>query len=325
MFGINNLQPNRPVRRSKTGGLSRQLRPPDRAYNRFWFAGVATFLVLAAQAQPAPLIPTFLPALRALPAATNAKSSAAFAEYVRATDARNNSELQGSTNLLWIDNLSEGERKRAYAALSRGEVQLEQCSMQTSGREFQCPECMIHHWEGLIFIPEAQIQDVLRVLEDYDRHADYYSPDVVRSHIESRDGERFKVFLRFRRQKVITLVLNTEHDVAYFRDSATRAHSRSSATHIAEVNNPGKRNEREKRREDDNGFLWGLETWWRMEEKDHGVYVQSEVVSLTRNIPTGLGWMIGPFVTAVPKESLTFTLEATRRAVLAQLRAKNAN
>jgi hypothetical protein len=255
----------------------------------------------------------------------NSKSSAAFAEYVHATDARNNSELQGSTNLLWIDNLSEGERQRAYAALSRGEVQLEQRSMQTSGREFQCPECMIHHWEGLIFIPEAQIQDVLRVLEDYDRHADYYSPDVVRSHIESRDGERFKVFLRFRRQKVITVVLNTEHDVAYFRDSATRAHSRSSATHIAEVNNPGKRNEREKRREDDNGFLWGLETWWRMEEKDHGVYVQSEVVSLTRNIPTGLGWMIGPFVTAVPKESLTFTLEATRRAVLAQLRAKNAN
>ena len=124
---------------------------------------------------------------------------------------------------------------------------------------------------------------------------------------------------------MIAVVLNTEHEVTYTHDSATRAHSRSSATHIAEVENPGKPNEREKPRGDDNGFLWGMETWWRMEEKDGGVYVQSEVVSLTRDIPAGLGWMIGPFVMGVPKESLTFTLEATRKEVLKQLRHKNSN
>jgi hypothetical protein len=44
--------------------------------------------------------------------------------------------------------------------------------------------------------------------------------------------------------------------------------------------------------------------------------VQSEGVSLTRDIPVGLGWMIGPFITSIPKETLTFTLEATRKAVL---------
>jgi len=52
-----------------------------------------------------------------------------------------------------------------------------------------------------------------------------------------------------------------------------------------------------------------------MEERDGGVYLQSEVASLTRDIPTGLGWMIRPFVTDIPKESLTFTLQATRKAV----------
>jgi hypothetical protein len=46
--------------------------------------------------------------------------------------------------------------------------------------------------------------------------------------------------------------------------------------------------------------------------------VQSEVVSLTRDIPAGFGWLIGPFVTSIPRESLTFTLEATRKAVEAQ-------
>jgi hypothetical protein len=177
---------------------------------------------------------------------------------------------------------------------------------------------MIHHWVGLIFIPGAKLDEVLRILEDYDRHSAYYAPDVERSKLESRDGDHFRVFLRFRRHKVITVVLNTEHDVQYYRDSSERAHSRSSAVRIAEVENPGKSEEREKMPGDDGGFLWRMETWWRMEERDGGVYVQSEVASLTRNIPTGLGWLIGPFVTSIPRESLTFTLEATRKAVVAQ-------
>jgi hypothetical protein len=143
----------------------------------------------------------------------------------------------------------------------------------------------------------------------------YYAPDVERSKIESRAGDHFRIFLRFRRHKVITVVLNTEHDVDYFHDAPGRAHSRSSAVRIAEVENAGKSDEREKTPGDDGGYLWRMETWWRMEERDGGVYVQSEVASLTRDIPTGFGWMIGPFVTGIPKETLTFTLEATRKAV----------
>jgi len=50
------------------------------------------------------------------------------------------------------------------------------------------------------------------------------------------------------------------------------------------------------------------------------VYVQSEAASLTRDIPTGLGWLVSPFVTGIPKETLVFTLEATRRAVESTLR-----
>ena len=46
-----------------------------------------------------------------------------------------------------------------------------------------------------------------------------------------------------------------------------------------------------------------------------GTFVQFETVSLSRDIPFGLGWVIGPFVTSVPKESLLFTLETLRRRV----------
>ncbi len=251
------------------------------------------------------------------PAAANLKPNtvAAFNGYVQLTDARNNDELRRETNLLWIDSLPENERAQAYSALKRGEVKMRKLETLENGEKIRCPGGMIHHWTGVVSIPGAKLQDVLRVLQDYDDHAQYYAPDVERSKIESHDGDHFVVFLRFRRHKIITVVLNTQHDVGYFRDSETREHSRSSATRIAEVENAGKPNEREKAPGEDGGFLWRMETWWRMEERDGGVYVQSEVVSLTRDIPTGLGWLIGPFVTSIPKETLTFTLDATRSAV----------
>jgi len=303
-----------PERTSAVGVFSGQLASPARTPSAAVATTLALLLVLGFL--PVPLPPSFAAAVD--PPNLTPKMSGAFNEYVRAVDARNRLELERGSDLLWIDALPEAARKRAYAELERGEIQLEQRPRRESGEETTCPGCMIHHWVGLVFIPGTKLDDVLRVLEDYDHHAEYYAPDVARSRIESRDGDHFRVFLRFRRKKVITVVLNTEHAVTYFRDSASRAHSRSRATHIAEVDHAGKANEQEKTPGEDNGFLWGMETWWRMEERDNGVYVQSEAVSLTRNIPTGLGWMIGPLVIGIPKETLTFTLEATRKAVLAQ-------
>jgi hypothetical protein len=240
---------------------------------------------------------------------------AAFDRYVRLTEERNEAELKRGSALLWIDSLANAQRSESYAALKRGEVQIQQLSTLENGKPMVCPGGMIHHWVGLVFIPGAKLEDVLAVLEDYDHQSTYYSPDVERSRIESRDGDHFRVFLRFRRHKVITVVLNTEHNVRYFHDAPGRAHSRSSAVRIAEVENPGKSDEREKQPGDDGGFLWRMETWWRMEERDGGVYVQSEAASLTRDIPTGLGWLVGPFVMSIPKETLVFTLDATRKAV----------
>jgi hypothetical protein len=242
----------------------------------------------------------------------------AFERYMGLTEARNEAELKRGTALLWVDGLPETQRAEAYAGLKRGEVRMQKLEILENDKPIACPGGMIHHWTGVVFVPGAKLEDVLGVLEDYDRHSVYYAPDVERSKTESREGDHFRVFLRFRRHKVITVVLNTEHEVRYLHDEPGRAHSRSSAVRIAEVENAGKTNEREKTPGDDGGFMWRMETWWRMEEHDGGVYVQSEVASLTRDIPTGLGWMIKPFVTGIPKETLTFTLEATRRAVEAR-------
>jgi len=205
---------------------------------------------------------------------------------------------------------------RCYERLKRGSVELRHVGNEDGEGATKVPGGMIHDWEGMVFIPGVKLDQVLGVLQDYNKHSVYYAPDVESARIESREGDHFRVYMRFRRRKIVTVVLNTEQDVMYFRDSATREHSRSSALRIREVANPDTKEEKEKSPDEDNGYMWEMETWWRMEERDGGVYVQNEAVTLTRDIPAGLGWLIGPFVTSIPKETLEFTMNATRAATL---------
>jgi len=239
----------------------------------------------------------------------------AFEIYVAATEARFGKSLR-RPEFFWIDELPAEKRAEAYERLKSGKVEMRRVNGEQGAETSAIPGGMIHDWQGMVFIPGAKLDEVLEFLKDYNSRATDYAPDVERCKIEEHDGDHFRVFMRFRRKKIITVVLNTEQEIWYYRDSPTRAHSRSTATRIAEVENAGTPKEKEKPPGEDSGFMWRLETWWRMEERDGGVYVENEVVSLTRDIPAGLGWMIEPFVTAIPKESLEFTMEMTRRGVL---------
>jgi hypothetical protein len=111
------------------------------------------------------------------------------------------------------------------------------------------------------------------------------------------------------------VVLDTEYDVHYVHLNATRAYSRSYSTRVSEVESAEQPGEHHKPAGNDSGFLWRLNSYWRFQEQDGGVYVQLEAISLTRDIPDGLGWLIRPFVTSIPRESLVFTLVRTRKAL----------
>jgi hypothetical protein len=95
----------------------------------------------------------------------------------------------------------------------------------------------------------------------------------------------------------------------------THWYSRSYSTRIQEVENAGKSDESLKPAGKDHGFLWRLYSYWRFVERDGGVYMECQAVSLTRDIPTGLGWMIEPIIRQLPKESLVNTLRKTRDAL----------
>jgi hypothetical protein len=235
----------------------------------------------------------------------------AFDRYVRATESR----LEG-VPFLWVDGLPASRRSEALALMRGGMLFIDAPRTLEGGREIDVPGGLIHHWVGTAFVPGATLAQTLTILQDYDRHERIYAPVVARSKLLSRNGDRFHFFLRFKMKKVITVVVNSEHD-AHFRTVAPdRAEGWIHSTRIAEVENADQPGEAEMPVGQDGGYLWRLNTYWRLLTRDGGLYIQCESVSLTRGIPVGFGWLVRPFVTSIPRESLTFTLETTRKQLV---------
>jgi hypothetical protein len=252
----------------------------------------------------------------AISAELKPETVAAFERYVEITAARIEAELTGPGPFLLLDRRSDFDRHAILKTIQGGAVFIQPLETRApNGAEISIPDGMVHHWYGAVFIPGPTLDQVLELVQDYDRHHRIY-PEVVDSRLIERDGDRFKIYLRLVKNKVITVTLDTEHDVSYRRVDARRAHSRSNSTRIAEVENADQPGEREKPIGQDGGFLWRLVSFWRFEERGGGVYEESESISLTRGIPFALGWLIRPFVTGIPKESLESALGATREEIL---------
>jgi hypothetical protein len=238
---------------------------------------------------------------------------AAFDSYVQLRESQISRELTAGP-FLYVDGPSIHQGETNYSRLQRGEVIAERMP-PGSEQPTQVPHGLIHHWVGTVFVPRVTLARMLMFLQDYDNQYKFYAPEVQRSKLLERNGENFKVFLRLKKTKIITVILDTDYDVKYVPMGADRAVSFSYSTRIAEVENAGKSNESEKPVGEDSGFMWRLNSYWRFLQRDGGVYVQLEAISLTRNIPTGIGWLVEPFVTSIPRESLSFTLMRTRNAL----------
>ena len=239
-----------------------------------------------------------------------------FDQYVRFTERRMQGELAPGGAFLWVDSLPEPRRGEAYARLQRGEVISERLQTADPPGHSSMPGALIHHWVGMVFIPGVSLSRVLAVVQDYDRHAEYYKPEVAQSKMVEHTGDNFKVHYRLRKKKIITIILDTDYEVHRHSLDSARAYSNSYSTRIAQVENAGEPDEYELPPGRDGGYLWRLNSYWRYFDSGRGVYVQCEAVSLTRDIPAGLNWLVESFVETVPKESLEFTLQSTRAAVL---------
>jgi hypothetical protein len=229
----------------------------------------------------------------------------AFDSYIQSAESRIDRQAHGAGSFLWVDQ-SPGRALRVRA----GEVLSEPW---TGKPEQSVPDGLIHDWIGAVFIPGTTLDRTLAFVQDYNNHKNVYKPEVLDSKLLSRQDGEFHVYLRLLKKKIITVSLDTYYDVHYTYLDAAHCYSRSHSTRITEVAGG-----RELPVGRDHGFLWRLYSYWRFEERDGGVYMECEAISLTRSVPLGLGWIIEPIIRDLPRESLTNTLRESALGVRAR-------
>ena len=244
------------------------------------------------------------------PVKLNPSTVEAFEAYSHAAETGIEGFRKGSESFLWCDISPQRAQQ-----VRQGKVAAE----RWSGKEpVKIQEGLIHDWIGAVFISAATVKDTLALLQDYNNHKNIYKPDVIDSKLVGQHDNDFHIYLRIVKKKIITVVLDTEHDVRYSPLDSMRWFCRSLTTRISEVENAGKTSEKVLPADSGHGFLWRLNSYWRLQERDGGVYVECRALSLSRDIPKGLAWIVEPIAGQLPKQSLINTLTATRRALLAR-------
>lgn len=234
-----------------------------------------------------------------------------FDNYIRTLEAGLAEQHQNPAAFLAPVNLPDAD-----ARLQRGEFLIENL---TPDPPLQLPGALLFHWRGTAFVRGASEADFERLLRDFNSYPKYFAPQVLQAAILSQDGDHMQARMRVRQKHVITVVLDTTYDVTFGRLDPQHGYSLSRSTRISEIEGAGTPNERAISASQAHGFLWRLNTYWTRAERDGGLYLQVESVSLTRSIPAGFGWIVRPFVESIPRESLEFTLHSAVNAMHKQL------
>jgi hypothetical protein len=151
-----------------------------------------------------------------------------------------------------------------------------------SSSPVQIPDGLVHHWFAIAFIPGVTARQVLQLSQGYDRYGESYKPDVQYAKILNREGDHLRVYYRFYRNTIVSIVYNAEFEIDYSIPNSSKNYSLARSIRMAEVQNPGKPSERE--------YPVG---------KDHGYM-----------------WLVNPYMRSIPRDYLTRYIEATKTALL---------
>jgi len=251
----------------------------------------------------------FLDAPRLLLGEPTHAAVSAFNAYSKSVEARLAQQHQSINAFLAPVDF---DPKSAETRLRGGELIIERLTPSASA-DFS--GALLHHWRGTAFAPGANAADFERLMRDFNSYPRNFSPQVLQARVLTQDGDHMQAWMRVRQHHVITVVMDTTYDITFGHLDVQHGYSISRSTRIAEIASPGTSSERTLTANEEHGFLWRLNTYWSYEERDGGLYLQIEAVSLTRSVPSGLGWAIQPYLESIPRESLEFTLRSACSAL----------
>jgi hypothetical protein len=234
--------------------------------------------------------------------------------YVRAAKMRMEERARGQAPFLWVD-----EERELAQRVRAGEVLVEPGGGDSP---HPVPRGLIHDWIGAVFVPKAKLDDVMGVLDDYGRYKDFYRPMVVKSKLLAQTHDHEKVtLLMVQKAYSVTAAVETDNEVDIARLDADRAYSFSASVRVQEIADYGKPGEHALPEDHGPGYVWRMFTVTRVEQRDDGVYVEMELMGLSRGIPWAFRWLIQPLAERLPRNILRAILKETRDAVNEEVKA----
>jgi hypothetical protein len=224
--------------------------------------------------------------------------------YLRAANPQMGSQIP----FLWADQMPERLQR-----VRHGEILVSSVGQQNPK---PVPSGLINDWIGAAFISDARIEDVLSTVRDYSNYKVYYKPTVVDSRLLGSDGPCEKYSMRVVNKEVVAqTALDMEYETCYFKTDERRWYSITHTTRVQEIRNYGQADEQELPPNQGSGYIWGLYSIARFEQRDGGTYVEVEAIALSRDIPAALRWVVNPIVRRVSRNSMLISLQQTKEAV----------
>jgi hypothetical protein len=236
----------------------------------------------------------------------------AWIAYLQQATAAMQARLQPGANFLWL----EEETGRMEYVRTKGPL-IGPVSKQIPKK---ISDGLIHDWLGAGFVPNARIEDILRVVRDYDSYKRVYLPGVIDSLSHGSEGEKDLFFMRLANRSVVSkAALDAECEAHYIRIDDHRWYGYSNTIHIREVAHFGTPKQEILPEDEGTGLIWHLSSITRLEERDGGVYAELEALALSRDIPSALRPFVTPIVRRVSRDSLATSLHQTKLAIDDQL------
>jgi hypothetical protein len=233
------------------------------------------------------------------------KTLRAWEAYVQTANLTMEQRAAGRSPFLWVDESPDLLRR-----VRSGELVV-------SNRDpSEVPSGLIHHWVGAMFLSGVTLDDVNAMFNDYDHYPDFYRPRVVKVKVLKQTDDYQKITtLAVDRAFGVTGAVEADNEVHIFRLDARRVYSLSNATRVQEIVNYGEPDQRLPSENQGPGYVWRTVSMNRLEQRDGGVYIEMEMISLSRGIPIEFRWLIKPLIDHMPRTVMLETLKDTRNAV----------
>lgn len=219
--------------------------------------------------------------------------------------------LNGTKPFLWID---EDPARRQH--LRSGEVVVLPLGKSSTT---PVPHGLIHHWIGGVFIPGAQREELIAVMNDYSSYDKIYRPTVIKAELLDSAGDEQKFsMLWVQRVLFVTVALYAQFDSNSIQLNRRQGYLTLPSTSVQQIEHYGQSGERKLAPDEGSGYLWRVASFVRYEERDGGLYLELEVIGLSRDLPASLRFLLRPVIDHVPRQALSVKLEQTREAVRLQ-------